>query len=259
MGIITTSTGKKILKKAESLIMIPFVYDSTLVDYVLGQDLYDLSSIIGDSIALEQSDGESQAKYNEFSNEPVVKNVTAGEWKITAQCLDLQNAVLKSLFSAYYNNTAGIAAMRGEYETLYALIRVRFVDEDTPDVYFPKVQLNSKLAIQQIKTRGSQGNLGGTVLSHRCAVIATAPAGANPGTLYAFTDPVTNTPTYDVSTPVLFVPRTKTPLFFNHKENLSGYDGYVYDEILPESQISTDCCAHGRAQVVGEGTYTILT
>ena len=118
MSIVYTNTGRRLLRKAQSLWVLPYVYNSSLNDYVLGQTVYDLSAIIGDSITLEQQDGDAQTKMNEFTNEPLVKNISAGECRFTAQCLDLQNAVLKSLFAAYFNDSYGIAALRKDFPTL---------------------------------------------------------------------------------------------------------------------------------------------
>lgn len=243
MPIITTKTGKKILRKPESLWLLPYVYNENFNDYVLGQTIYDVSAIIGNSITIEQEDGETQSKTNEFTNEPLVRNVTSGEWKVTAQCLDLQNNVLKALFAAYYNDTAGISAMRGEYETLYALIRIRFSDTSIPDVYLPKVQLNSKLLLHQMRSSGSQGNLGGTALSRECAVIETAPTSEHDGELYGLTDMINGVTLYGVSTPILFVPRDKNVLILNHRDDEAGES--VFDEIL-NNPGNNDCCARNR-------------
>lgn len=238
MPIITTDSGRKVFRKAESLLVIPYVYNSTYDDYVLGNTAYDLSAIIGDSIVVEQGDGEVQTKVGEFYSEPIVKNVTMGEIKVTAQCLDLQNSVLRSLFGAYYNNTAGAAAIRKDYETLYALLRIRFVEDNTPDVYMPQVLLNSKLMLQQMKTRGAQGNLAGTVVSRMCSVIDSGTS------LLPFTDPVTSNNVYQIETPILFVPKTKTPLIVHHVDSNSNI--MVFDEIKSEMDASTDCCEHNR-------------
>lgn len=238
MPIITTDTGKKVFRKAESLLVIPYVYNSTYEDYVLGNTAYDLSAIIGDSIILEQADGEAQTKIGEFYSEPIVKNVTMGEIKITAQCLDLQNAVLRALFGAYYSNTGGAAAIRKDYETLYALLRIRFAEQSLPDIYMPQVLLNSKLLLQQLKTRGAQGNLGGTVFSRKCSVIDTGT------TLMQFTDPVHTTNVYQVDTSTLFVPKGKSVLVLHHEDN--GGSIMSFDEIKQTMDSSSDCCEHNR-------------
>ena len=245
MPIIETKTGKKILKKAKSIWVFPYVYNETLGDYVLGQNVYDLSSIIGDSIAIEQNDGETQTKENELTGEKIVINVSTGEWKVTAQCLDLQNSVLRALFGAYFNTDTGIAALRGKYETMYALIRIRFLDTNTPDVYLPKVKMNNKLMIQQLKTRGGQGNISGTALPSICSVVDVHASESNgvwtPGTLHQFSDDITGEPLYQVRTPLMFVPQNNQVLFINHNDTQN--EEYVFDEILATIG-NYDCCSH---------------
>lgn len=244
MPIIRTKTGRKLLKNARNLFVLPYRYDTTLSQYVLGQNLYDLSAIIGDSITLEQSDGDTQTKENEFTNEALVKNVTTGEWKFTAQCLDLQNSVLKALFMAYTNDTYGAAALRPEYETLYALIIVRFSDTSTPDVWLPKVLLNSKLLLQQMKTRGSQGNVSGTLFSSRCGIIQSSSqeTGHVINQLMPLADNIAGMSVYTPNVPVLFAPQTYRVIVFNHRAEDDGET--VFD--LPNLAVTgnQDCCSH---------------
>lgn len=250
MPIITTDSGRKVFRKAESLLVIPYVYNSTYNEYVLGNTAYDLSAIIGDSIVIEESDGDTQTKECEFYREPIVKNVTKGETNVTAQCLDLQNDVLKALFGAYYNDTIGAAAMRNDYTTMYALIRIRFSGASEPDVYLPQVLLNSKLFFQQLRTRGAQGNLAGTALSRTCSVVGTSP------NLVQFTDPTNGENTYQVDTPILFVPKGQTPLFLNHIDNTN--QNMVFDEVNDAAGDNDDCCYHNRVvSNNNRGVYTI--
>lgn len=216
MSLITTNEGRIVLKKASSMMAVPYVYDSTVGDYVLGDDVYDISAIIGDSITLEQSDGNTEAKYNEFKASPLIESVSGSKYNFTAQCLDLQNSVLQSLFGVMvghgYNGAVnGAVAFNDDFVLLYALIRISFEDASLPDVVMPKVQLNSKLFIQQLKTRASQGNIAGTALAHTVAVDDMV----NPaeGELLQFSSQANGT-TYTPHTPVLLVPR--------------GYDFFVY-------------------------------
>lgn len=216
MALITTNNGRIVLKKAESMLAVPYVYDSTIGGYVLGSDVYDISAVIGDSITIEQSDGNTEAKYNEFKASPLIESVSGSKYAFTAQCIDFQDSVLQSLFGVMvghgYNGAVnGAVAFNDDFVLLYALIRIRFEDASLPDVVMPKVQLNSKLFIQQLKTRASQGNIAGTALAHTVAVDDRD----NPaeGELLQFSSQANGT-TYTPSTPVLFVPR--------------GYDFFVY-------------------------------
>lgn len=229
MGLIETKHGRTILKKAESMMAVPYVYDATIGDYVLGQDVYDISAVIGDSIVIEQSEGNTDTKYNEFVGSPLLECVSGAKYAFTAQCVDLQNSVLKSIFGAMTASgkmgaVEGAAAFQDDFVRRYALIRVRFHEDDMPDVILPKVKLNSKLFINQLKTRCSQGNIAGTAFSINVAIEDNL--GSMGGTLQ-FSDPATNSTTYTPYTPVIFVPKTHTPLFFHHEEDGDHYYSLV--------------------------------
>ena len=212
MSLITTNGGRIVLKKAQSMMAVPYVYDSTIGDYVLGSDVYDISAIIGDTITLEQSDGNTEAKYNEFVGTPLIENTSGGKYEFSAECIDLQNNVLKSLFGAM-TASGGAAAFNADYVEMYALIRVRFEDAALPDVVLPKVHLNSKLFIQQLKTRTSQGNISGTAMPRNCGI-------ENSGqTALSWLSSIYSNGTYTPFTPVLFVPRGRVPLFYKCKQS----------------------------------------
>ena len=210
---------------------MPYVYDGTIGDYVLGSDVYDISAIIGDSVVLEQSEGDVATKNNEFIGEPLLKSFSIGEYAFTAQCLDLQNAVLKSVFGAMtVSSVAGAAAMPSDAVPMYALFRIRFKGSDVPDVILPKVSMNSKLFVQQLKTRASQGNIAGTSLSRNVAIKQPSQqrdqqqASATTGSVLQFSNPST----YNPKTPVLFVPKGYTPIFMHHKVSATSE---VYSEV----------------------------
>lgn len=216
MPIIKTNDGRIVLKKAESMMVVPYVHDGNLDDYVLGGDVYDISAVIGNSITLEQSEGNMDAKYNEFKASPLIESVSGSKYAFTAQCTDLQDSVLRPLFGVmvghgYNGMVNGAVAFNDDFVLLYALIRIRFSDASLPDVILPKVQLNSKLFIQQLRTRQAQGNIAGTALARDVAVDdRDDPA---EGTLLQFSKHDGGN-TYTPYTPVLFVPR--------------GYDFFVF-------------------------------
>lgn len=235
MSLIETKNGRTVLKKADSMMIVPYVYDSTVKDYVLGSDVYDISSIIGDSIVLEQSEGDTTTKYNEFVGSPILECSSNSKYSFTAQCTDLQNKILKSLFGAMtVSGIEGAAAFQDDFTPIYALIRIRFRDASLPDVIFPKVRLNSKLFINQLKTRVSQGNISGTSMSRYAAIVGSGTS----GTASQFSNPTTYTP----FTPVLFVPRTKNFLVFHHKGvgNTDTYSSIDFSNGIVSSNISVN-------------------
>ena len=210
MSLITTNDNRIVLKKAESMMVVPYVYDSNVGDYVLGGDIYDISSIIGNSITLELSDGETTTKMNEFKSSPLLVAHYGGKYNLSAQCLDLQNTVLYSLFGAMeYGNNA--AAFSDDFVGLYALIRIRFTENSLPDVYLPKVQIDSKLFINQLKTRASQGNITGVSF----ASFVIIPSRSKTSSFNNISGDMTDRP----YTPLLFVKKSIDPLFYHHKMN----------------------------------------
>lgn len=258
MSLIETKRGRKYFRKAESLILVPYVYDDSrfVEDYVLGDVVYDISAIIGDSIMLEQGDGEVEEKFNEFVRSPLVRNVSAISYGFTAQCLDLQDIVLKSLFDAYTasgsdGSSPGITALQDDYPLMYAMVRIRFRDENLSDIILPKVQMSNKLMFQQMKTRGSQGNVSGIALSREVAV---EDNGASTPALFRFKSSTVGSDTFVPLTPVLFVPREFTPMVLHHKDE---YDGYKY--YFSSVDFSTGTVSHNTVVNIEDGSYEKLS
>lgn len=256
MSLIETKTGRKFLRKPESMMLVPYVYDDTdgVENYVLGSEVYDISAVIGDSIVLEQKDGDVDEKFNEFVQSPLVRNVTAGAYDFTAQCLDLQDKVLRALFGAYIASGTngvvnGVAALPDDYQLQYAMIRIRFHDTNLSDVILPKVQMNSKLLLQQMKTRGSQGNVSGTALSQRVAVIDRD--AVSPMALQFGSGAVGDSTSVPV-TPVLFVPRGYTPMVLHHKDE-NDNNKYVFSTV----NFTTGSVSHNRIVDKSDGSITI--
>ena len=236
------------------MMLVPYVYDEDVEDYVLGSEVYDISAVIGDSIVLEQKDGEVEEKFNEFVRSPLVRNVTAGAYDFTAQCLDLQDKVLRALFGAYTASGTngvvnGVAALPDDYQLQYAMIRIRFRDINLSDVILPKVQMNSKLLMQQMKTRGSQGNVSGTALSQRVAVIDRD--AVSPMALQFGSQAVGET-TFAPLTPILFVPRTHTPMVFHHEDDTDD-NKYIFSTV----NFTTGSVSHNRILDKSNGSITI--
>lgn len=257
MSLIETKTGRKYFRKTESMMLVPYVYDDSdeVNDYVLGSDVYDISAVIGDSIALEQDDGDVEEKFNEFKRTPIVRNVSAGSYDFTAQCLDLQDKILKSLFGAYTASGAtgvvqGVVAMPDDYQLQYAMIRIRFKDASLSDIVLPKVQMNSNLLLQQMKSRGSQGNVSGTALSRMVAVVdenSVLPM------VLQFGSSAVGENVFAPSTPVLFIPRGYRAMILHHYDE--DNKRYVFSTV----NFSTGSVAHNTVVNIEDGSYETLS
>lgn len=252
MSYIRTGGNRLVYKKPESMLLIPYYYDSSndVDDYVLGEDVYDITSVIGDSIVLEQGDGNTETKENEFKNTPLLENTTSGKWVMTAQIYDLQNDVLRSISGAMYGG--GAAFLPDDYIPMYVLVRVRFSDASTPDLIIPKMLLNSKLLVSQLKTRGGQGNLAGTSFSVQSAVIESV--SEEGGTIVNFSGSYGMTGGYLPQTPVCFVPRGIDDNFavLHHYDEVAM--GYVMTRVGFSDGVHSQLITDGR-----NGSFTFLT
>lgn len=203
--------------------VIPYVYDDTVEDEVLGNDIYDISAIIGDSVVVEQSDGDTTTKENEFTSSPLLQMASGSKYAFSAQCLDMQNIVLRSIFGAMtVNSVEGAAALQEDHVHLYALVRIQFRGDNVPDMVMPKVEMNSKLFIQQLKSRAGQGNLSGVAFSRNIAI----PVLNSQTTLLQFSTLNNGTSLYTPNTPVAFVPKGYNLLVLHH-ETSGATDKYT--------------------------------
>lgn len=242
MSLIETTTNRTVFKEAESMMLVPYVYNSTVNGYVLGGDVYDISAIIGDSIVVEQSEGETTTKYNEFVATPLLEAVSGSKYAFTAQCRDLQDNVLKSLFGVMtVNNIAGLAAFNDDFVPIYALVRIRFEKESVPDVVLPMVKMNNKIFLQQLRSNAGQGNISGTALSRTVAIQGIS------NRLFQFSIPHDGTTTYTPYTPVLFVPRA-------HNVFVS-YAGDQYSQI----NFQTGAVLHNVTVNATAGTWSAIS
>lgn len=252
MSLITTDNGRRIFKEAESMMVVPYVYDSASGNYVLGSDVYDLSAIIGDSITIEQEDGDRSTKNNEFVSTPLIECVSGTKYKFSAQCIDLQNDVLRSCFNVMTASASGeqVVAFGTDYALQYVLIRIRFRNSNAPDLILPKVQLNSKMFVNQLKTRMAQGNLEGSALGMNIAVLNSSNTNA-----LAFSNGSSST--YFPFAPVVILPRDRKALFFHHRgsgdADIYSYVNFATGVVSNDTQIIRSSGAVGVSGGGNEG------
>ena len=220
------------------------------------QDTYNFSSTEKQTEKKPFEFSDIREKFNEFVRSPLVRNVNSGSYDFTAQCLDLQDKVLRLLFGAYMASGAdglvdGIAAFPDDYLLQYAMIRIQFRDPDLSDIILPKVQMNSQMMMQQMKTSVSQGNISGTALSREVAVIDT---GASSPSVLQFASQVSEQPTYTPITPILFVPRNHTPMVLHH---IDEFDDSTY--IFSTVDFTTGTVLHNHSVNVSDGSYEIVS
>ena len=210
--------------------MIPYVYDDEVADYVVGGTIYDISSIIGDSIEIWQDDGDEQTKVREFSQQPVAVNATSGNLKFSAQCIDMQDSILSSAFGAFTSEGAPSVAFPNDYADLFAVLRIQFRDETSPDIYIPKVHLSSSLEIKNLKTGLAHGTLRGIAVSRIMCVTTD-----NESTRLERFSISNDTCAHLIDTPMIFVSRMQRPLFFHSYDE--GENVYTFSRISWEEGV----------------------
>lgn len=247
--------GRRILlKRAKSLHLVPYVYNSTYDDYVLGSDVYDLSAIVGDSMQLQQGDGNTDSEDNEFTNQPLVQCVTAGRYAFTAQCVDLQNNMVKVIFGAMTGaGVDGLFAMPDDYHDMFVLVRVAFKDANAPDMIIPKLNLNSTLIVSQLKSQLSKGTLGGTAFNRMVAYangVATINLLTTTQPVEQFSVPATGGTTYTPVTPVIFTPNANSLYVLHHYDEQA--DKYTFSKIAWSSGSITNnhTMNNGASQII---------
>lgn len=126
----------------------------------IGDAIYDLVDIVGDSTSVEQAENEVNAIDHEFSSSPLFENINLGEKTFTTECIDLQNDVLKTMFG-WTVDEAGNAFAPVNYKDMYCKVELHF--NTTDDILvLPKVKLNSRAVIASMKTDVSRANITGT-------------------------------------------------------------------------------------------------
>jgi hypothetical protein len=158
MAKITLDANRRVFANLKALIFTPWENETTL-----GSTDYDIVNIVADTTSLEQADNEVNAIDHEFSNEPLYENVNLGEKTFTAECIDFQNDVLKTMFGWTVDKN-GNAFAPIVYKDLFCKIEMHFNSTDDI-IVFPKVKLNSKAVIASMKTDVSRANLTGTCYS----------------------------------------------------------------------------------------------
>lgn len=157
MAIKTSDTARVVLSNAEYIHVTPYVTEDTL-----GTETYDIVDIVGDTLSFTPDDNTINAKESEFKDDPLFENVTLGKYQFACTCIDFQNVVMTKIYG-WEADGDDVYAPTG-YKDKYALIEVGFRNEDVV-VVAPKVKLNSKATLANLKTGTSEGAMAGTAYS----------------------------------------------------------------------------------------------
>lgn len=158
MAVTKLNTKKRVFSDAKYLYFTPWKDEDSI-----GDTTYDLVSIVGDTISVEQEDNTVDEKPHEFSDQPLFENVTLGKWNFAATCIDFQNEVMKSLFGWIEDEAVKDKAVYApdSYQDLFCKVEIGF-GAKKPVVVIPKLKMNSKAAFQNLKSGTAEGMLNGT-------------------------------------------------------------------------------------------------
>lgn len=137
------------------VIFIPYIGN------VLGGTGYDVHDIVGDTFSLTQDDADRNEIPWEFGDDPLDENISLGNRNVTMQCLDFQNEIMKNLFG-WDIDTDGFAIAPSQYKDLNVLIILQF---EGKSVVMTKVKLDSKAALENLRSDVARGDLGGTLFA----------------------------------------------------------------------------------------------
>ena len=155
MAVTKTDTGRVILAQAEYVHVTPYTDEDTI-----GSTTYDIVSIVGDTLSFTPDDNTINAKESEFVDDPLFEGVTLGKYQFAATCIDFQNTIMTAIYGWESDSSNNVYAPNS-YKDKYAVIEVGFKNEDVV-VVAPKVKLNSKATLANLKTGTSEGALAGT-------------------------------------------------------------------------------------------------
>lgn len=157
MAIQKTDTGRIVFSQAEYVHVTPYVNEDTL-----GTETYDIVNIVGDTLSFTPDDNTVNAKESEFKDDPLFENITLGKYQFAGTCIDFQNKIMEAIYGWTVDGN-NVYAPTG-YKDTYCVIEIGFKNENVV-VVAPKVKLNSKATIANLKTGTGEGNLAGTAYS----------------------------------------------------------------------------------------------
>lgn len=129
---------------------------------VIGTDGYDIHDIVGDTFSLTQDDADRTEIPWEFGDDPLDENISLGNRNLTMQCLDFQNDIMTNLFGWEKDSAGDFVWAPSQYKDLYCTIILQF---EGKSVVMPKVKMDSKTALENLRTDIARGELSGVLYS----------------------------------------------------------------------------------------------
>lgn len=89
-------TGVINLSNAIGMLLIPYTDNNGVL--TPGDDIYDITEIVADTVSITPDDNEVNTTDAEFRDTPLFENVTLGKVQVAATCTDFQNEMMKAIF-----------------------------------------------------------------------------------------------------------------------------------------------------------------
>ena len=154
-----TLAERTVFSNAAYVRVTPWAKNDETDKLEVGNETYDITEVVADTISVEQAENDANTIEHEFSSSPLYENIQLGDKTVALESIDLQNLVLKGLFGWTIEDDNAYAPIA--YTHLYAAIEIGF--HSTEDVIvLPKVLLNSRAVIASMKTDASRANISGT-------------------------------------------------------------------------------------------------
>ena len=241
------NVGQKRFTKATGLFVT--LWDDDLSK--LTDTTYDIHDIVADTLSVEQAEPDTSDGVDwEFGDSQLISgNTSLGEITFTAECIDFQNDIMKTIFGYHEDTNSGAMFAPASYKDRYAFIHVTFRDpitghSDTPDIFLPKVKLNSQIALGTLRTDVARGTFSGTAENAIVSVFPTKTA--SDWTSGVATDATaieietgtggTDSDKTTVETPLVFLAEKKTvnegtTTYTNYTVQVKGTDGMSGEDL----------------------------
>lgn len=89
-------TGVINLSNAIGMLLIPYTDNNGVL--TPGDDIYDITEVVADTVSITPDDNEVNTTDAEFRDTPLFENVTLGKVQFAATCTDFQNDMMKAIF-----------------------------------------------------------------------------------------------------------------------------------------------------------------
>lgn len=159
MAVTILNTQRVIATQAKYLHMTVYTDRDSI-----GSVTYGLPDIVADSLSLIAEDNEITEIEGEFVSEPLHESVIPGKYTFQANNLNFAPEFFSAFMGWEKDETTGDVYAPALYKEVYVVAEIGFENEDIVLV-LPKLKLNSKANLENLKSGTGLINLAGTAYS----------------------------------------------------------------------------------------------